>query len=215
MGTPSPPSREPNVPARSGWGGQGPGAPCPQWPGPHTSCLPTGHRVTGKRLRGGSDTRVDAGGKGMGLEVVRGTQGARGRARAEGGSGGLGAAPGFGGRGDSQEEVCGPGLGQGWPQRLQRGGGRLGRDAGRPSSAGGSEGTEGRSSRVHARHYVHWEPLSHVQPHPPTPTRRAGATSGNARNEIRESRDGAQLPWGSQQRPQRCEPVIPMPGQSQ
>lgn len=91
------------------------------------------------------------------------------------------------------------------------GGGRLGGDAGCPSSAGGSKGMEGRPSCVHARHYVHWEPLSHVQPHPPTPTRRAGATSGNTRNEIRESRDGAQLPWAHSKDPSAASLSSPCP----
>lgn len=54
------------------------------------------------------------------------------------------------------------------------GGGLLGRDAGRPSSAGGSEGTEGRPSCVHARHYMHWEPLSHCGTCSLTPRLRRG-----------------------------------------
>ena len=90
----------------------------------------------------------------------------------------------------------------------------MGRAGGRPSGAGGCEGTEGRSSCVHARHYMPWGPLSHCVTCSLSPRPRrggAGATSGNTCNESRESRDGAQLPWAHSKDPSAASLSPPRP----
>ena len=116
VGTPSPPSREPNAPPRPGRGGRGPGAPCPQWPGLTRPACPLVTQSLANDCGEGLTRGWMPAGRERGLKWGGGRRGTGAGPGAGGGSGGLGAVPGSGGRGDSREEVWGPGICQGWPE---------------------------------------------------------------------------------------------------